>query len=178
MDIASLPLLEEEPDRVRMESVTGYAQVLRALGQALETINLGDFTVEPDGDGYRVAGTVSVIKNARDLWAVDLPTRRARAMELSYSRSDVERLEREGRIRRATVHGTADSSRLSHALRVIGNYLTQKYSRLVRLSRKGESFEVDYESSLGSRYRDQFSAAELYDLWARFYLQRSIRTAS
>ena len=178
MDIAALPFQEEEPNRVRMDPVFGYAQTLRAIGQALETLNLGDFTVEPDVDGYRVTGASSVVKNARDLWTVNAPIGRATAMELSYSRSDVERLEREGRIRRATVHGTADSARLSHALRVIGNYLTQKSSRLLRVSRKGGSFEVDYESSLGSRYSDQFSVADLYDLWVRFYLQRSMRTAS
>ena len=99
-------------------------------------------------------------------------------MELSYSPSDVERLEREGRNQRAKVHGITDSSRLSQALRVIGTYLAQKYSRMLRVSRRGESFEVHYESSLGSRFSEQFSAADLYDLWVRFYLQRSMRTAS
>lgn len=177
MSIAALPFLEGEPNRDRTQSVTGYAQTLRAVGQALETLNLGDFSVEPDGDGYRVTGASSVVKDARDLWSVNAPLARAIAMELSYSRGDVERLEREGRIRRATDHGTADSSRLSQTLRVIGNYLTKKSSRLLRLSRKGRCFEVDYESSLGTHYRDQFSAADLYDLWVRFYLQRSMRSA-
>jgi len=97
-------------------------------------------------------------------------------MELSYSESDVERLEREGRSQRAQDHGMTDSSRLSQGLRVIGSYLSQKYCRLIRISRKGESFEVDYESSVGSRYSEQFSAADLYGLWVRFYVQRSVRS--
>lgn len=177
MDIAALPFQEDDPNRVPMASLTGYAQTLRAIGQALETLNLGDFIIESDGEGYRVTGAMSMVKNARDPWTVSAPIGRATAMKLSYSRSDVERLEREGRIRRASVHGTSDSARLSQALRVIGNYLTQKSSRLLRVSRKGGCFEVDYESSLGSRYRDQFSVADIYDLWVRFYLQRSMRTA-
>jgi len=37
----------------------GYAQTLRAIGQALETVNLGNFSVEADGDGYRVRGAAA-----------------------------------------------------------------------------------------------------------------------
>lgn len=170
------PYLDEELKGVRTDCVTEYAQTLRAIGQALETFDLKDFTLEPSDDGYRVTGASSAVTIGRDPLRVREPVRRATAMELSYSRRDVERLEREGRIQRAKVHGTADSSRLSQALRVIGSYLTLKYSRLLRLSRNGESFEVHYESSLGSRYSEQFTAADLYDLWVRFYLQRSIRT--
>lgn len=48
---------------------------------------------------------------------------------------------------------------------------------MVRLSRRGERFEVNYESSLGSRYSEYFTAADLYNLWVRFYLQRSTRSA-
>ena len=168
---------EEEPGSARRDLVAGYAPTLRAIGQALETLNLGDFTVEPEGDSYRIKGASSVDKYRRDPWAANPPVGRASAMELSYSRSDVERLEREGRSQRERVHGVTDSSRLSQALRVIGTYLTQKYSRMVQISRTGDNFEVRYESSLGSRFSERFSAADLYGLWVRFYLQRSIRAA-
>jgi hypothetical protein len=178
VDTVALSFLDEKPERVRMDSVTGYAQTLRAIGQALEILNVGDFNVEPDGDSYRINGTSSVGKYRRDPWTVNPPAVRASAMELSYTPSDVERLNREGRNQRANVHGTTDSSRLSQALRVIGTYLTLKYSRLLRISRGGDSFEVHYQSSLGSRFSEQFSSADLYDLWVRFYIQRSMRTAS
>lgn len=160
-----------------MDLVTGYAQTLRAIGQALETLNLGDFTVEPDGDSYRINSISPAVKSRCDPWTFNPPVLHETAVELSYSRSDVERLEREGRAQRAENHGTSDSYRLSQALRVIGTYLAQKYSRMLRVSRRGESFEVHYESSLGSRFSEQFSVADLYDLWVRFYLQRSMRTA-
>jgi hypothetical protein len=177
VDLAALPSPEKEPRSVGMDPVTGYAQTLRVIGQALENLNLGDFTVEPDSDGYHVTGSSPAAKSERDSWTVGQPIVPVTAIQLSYSWRDVERLEGEGRIQRATVHSAAASSRLSQALRVIGSYLTKKYSRLVRVSRKGEIFEVHYESSLGSRYSEQFSAADLYDLWVRFYLQRSVRTA-
>ena len=159
-----------------MDSLAGYAQDLRAIGQALEILKLGEFTVEPERDGYRVIGTPSTVKRGLSLWWNDQTSIHGNAMELSYSKSDVERLENEGRSQRAKVQGNSDSSRLSQALRVIGSYLTQKYCRLVRLSRKDENFEVDYESSLGSRYSEQFTGADLYGLWVRFYLQRSVRS--
>lgn len=177
MGIAALPFLEEVPSSVGVDAVTGYAKTLRAIGQALETFNLGDFTVEPDSHGYRVTGASPEAETEREPSKFSESMAGAGAMEISYSWSDVERLDREGRIQRATVHGAPVSSRLSQVLRVIGSYLTKKYSRLVRVSRKGERFEVQYESSLGSRYSEQFSAADVYDLWVRFYLQRSIRTA-
>ena len=160
----------------------GYAQALRAVGQALETLNLGDFSVEPDGDGYRITGasiakSLGLIKSVGGSLTAIEPGIRVTPMELSYSLSDVERLEREGRTRRLKAQGATDTSQLSQALRVIGCYLNQKYSRLLRLSRKGKNFEVLYESSLGSRYSEYFTAADLYNLWVRFYLQRAVRCA-
>lgn len=177
-----LPFPEEEPGRARVDLTRGYAQSLRAIGQALETLNLGDFSVEPDGDGYRVIGAtvtrnLGVVKSGGKAVTSIEPSVRGTAMDLSYSPIDVERLEREGQAQRLNTHGTTDSSRLSQALRAIGSYLNQKYSRMLRLSRRGESFEVIYESSVGSRYSEYFTAADLYNLWVRFYLQRSARCA-
>ena len=177
MDKSNVRSVDEEPGRVqRWDLISGYAQTLRAIGQALETLDIGDFNFEPDGDNYLVNGTSSG-KRRRISQAVD-PIAPVSAIEVSYSPGDVERLEHEGRNQRANVHGTTDSSRLSQALRVIGSYLSQKYSRLLRISRTGESFEVQYQSSLGSRFSEKFSAADLYDLWVRFYMQRSMRAAS
>jgi hypothetical protein len=169
--------LDEKPERVqRMDLIAGYARALRAIGQALETLEVADFNFEPDGDSYLVTGTSS--GNSRRISRKADPTAPVSDIAVSYSPGDVERLEREGRNQRANVHGTTDSSRLSQALRVIGSYLSQKYSCLLRISRKGESFEVQYQSSLGSQFSENFSAADLYDLWVRFYLQRSMRAAS
>jgi len=159
-----------------MDSLAGYAQDLRSIGQALEILKLGDFTVEPQSDGYRVTGTPLEVKSGRSLWWNNQSSIDGNLVELLYSKSDVERLESEGRNQRAKLQGNSDCSRLSQALRVLGSYLTQKYCRLVRLSRKDENFEVEYESSLGSHYSEQLSGADLYGLWVRFYLKRSVRT--
>ncbi len=161
----------------------GYAESLRAIGQALESLNIGDFCIEPGHDGYRISGDSVPEKPAAPTVARSRPAApdaslAGAAMALSYSLGDVARLDREGRARRDTGHAITDPSRLSQALRVIGSYLNQKYSRMVRLSRRGESFEIQYESSLGSRYCECFTAADLYNLWVRFYLQRAARLVS
>ena len=162
--------------------VTGYAQTLRALGQAIETLNIGDFGIEPYDDGYRVTGDAALDRlvgmsdhgNRRPAEPVNF---QPAAMELSFSFGDAARVDREGRERRPSVNADPGPSRLSQALRVLGSYLDQKYSRMVRLSRRGESFELIYESSLGSRYCEAFSPADLYNLWVRFYLRRAARLA-
>ena len=180
MTIADLPFPEKQRGNVDFKS--GYAHTLRAIGQALETLDLGDFSVEPAGDGYHVTGATvtknpGLVRNTGSARGARDPSVRVTPIDLNYSQGDVRRLEREGQTQRVETHGMTDSSRLSQALRAIGFYLTQKYSRMVRLSRRGESFEVIYESSLGSRYSEYFTAADLYNLWVRFYLQRSTRCA-
>lgn len=182
MSLADLPFPEKPLGTAQMVLMSGYAHTLRAIGQALETLNLGDFSVEPAGDGYRVTGAavaknLGLVRSTGSALAARDPRVRVTPMDLNYSPGDVRRLEREGQAQRVKSHGTTDTSRLSQALRAIGFYLTQKYSRMVRLSRRGESFEVIYESSLGSRYSEYFTAADLYNLWVRFYLQRSTRCA-
>jgi len=158
-----------------MDELTRYAQELRVIGQALEILDLSDFTVESEGAGYRVIGVPSAGKIPRNLWWFKQPANHGVPVDWSFPSNDIERLEREGQSRRAQMHGVTDTTQLSQALRVIGSYLTQKYCRLVRISRKGLSFEVDYESSLGRRCNERLTAADLYGLWVRFYLQRSVR---
>ena len=180
MRIADLPFPEKPHGNVDFKS--GYAHTLRAIGQALETLDLGDFSMEPAGDGYHVTGASvtkypGLVRNTGSERGARDPSVRMTPIDLNYSPGDVRRLEREGQTQRVETHGMTDTSRLSQALRAIGFYLSQKYSRMVRLSRRGESFEVIYESSLGNRYSEYFTAADLYNLWVRFYLQRSARCA-
>ena len=150
MRIADLPFPENPRGNVDFKS--GYAHTLRAIGQALETLDLGDFSMEPAGDGYHVTGAsmtkypglvrrMGSERGARD------PSVRMTPIDLNYTPGDVRRLEREGQTQRVETHGMTDTSRLSQALRAMGFYLSQKHSRMVRLSRRGESYEVIYESS-------------------------------
>jgi hypothetical protein len=177
-----------------MSEITGYAQPLRAIGQALETLNIQSFEMEPVGDHFFVRGNIPATSSAtydnlrRTIWGkissenpgkgtvgnatdlnVDAP------VELLYELKDIERLEEQGRSRRINPHGTADPTRLSQVLRCIGAYLNQKRARLLKLSRDAESVLVEYKTSLGTNMKEVLSLSELYDLWVRMYVQRAER---
>jgi hypothetical protein len=177
-----------------MSEMTGYAQPLRAIGQALETLNVQSFEMEPVGDDFFVRGNIPVTSLAtyeklrRTIWGkfpsengekredgsatelkIDSP------VELLYELKDIERLEEQGRSRRINPHGTANPSSLSQVLRCIGAYLNQKRARLLKLSREADSVLVEYETSLGTNMKEMLSPAELYDLWVRMYMQRAER---
>lgn len=185
-----------------MNGMIGYAQPLRAIGQALETLNMQNFEMEPVGEDFFIRGVMPTTsaellddqlaydKLRRAIWG-KLPVANGESgdpgnatnltvqspVELLYGLKDVERLEEEGRSKRTNPHGTANPSSLSQVLRCIGAYLNQKRARLVKLSREAESVAVEYETSLGTNMKESLTLSDLYDLWVRMYLQRAARTS-
>jgi hypothetical protein len=184
-----------------MAGVTGYAQPLRAIGQALEILNLEQFEMEPVGDDFFVHGSVRLIsENASTsqcspdellaIWGT-LPTAgddirgefhsdsqgMLSPIELHYTAGDIERLEKAGRARRGKSEKAADASSLSQVLRCIGGYLSQKRARLLKISRDSDTVAIEYETSMGSQLKETLAVKDLYDLWVRMYLQREGRTA-
>lgn len=170
-----------------MSELTGYAQPLRAIGQALETLNIQSFELEPVGDDFFVRGNIPVTSAdlRRTIWGKTrsengetgaIGAKVDSLVELLYELKDIERLEEQGRSKRINPHGTADPASLSQVLRCIGAYLNQKRARLLKLSREAESVVVEYETSLGTNMKEMLSPSELYDLWVRMYLQRAERT--
>jgi hypothetical protein len=186
-----------------MNGTMGYAQLLRAIGQALETLNIQSFEMEPVGEDFFIRGNVLSTSSAelldgkltydelrRAIWGKlpdenggndeDTPATSLTVhspVELLYGAKDIERLEEEGRSKRVNPHGTANPSSLSQVLRCIGAYLNQKRARLLKLSREAETVAVEYETSLGTTIKEILSLSDLYDLWVRMYLQRAERTS-
>jgi len=181
-----------------MAEMTEYAQPLRAIGQALEVLNIQNFEMEPAGEDYFVRGHVPQANKqfvgdpfgAEKLDAIwgtrlvqDQPGDTAQLdsamlsqIELCYTAQDVERLEEEGRSRRGRSEVTADAASVSQVLRCIGAYLNQKRARLYKVTRDIDHVMVEYQSSIGSRRKEAFAPNDLYDLWVRMYMQRSTRT--
>jgi len=185
-----------------MNGMMGYAQLLRAIGQALETLNIQSFELEPVGGDFFIRGNVLLASAEsldgqltydelrRAIWG-KLPDENGGSgedtdatsltvhspVELLYGVKDVERLEEEGRSKRVNPHGTANPSSLSQVLRCIGAYLNHKRARLLKLSREAETVAVEYETSLGTTIKEILSLSDLYDLWVRMYLQRAERTS-
>jgi hypothetical protein len=174
-----------------MAGMMGYAQPLRAVGQALETLNIQQFEMEPVGDDFRVHGSVRLSgpDELRAIWGT-LPAAGddirseyhgvgpsvLSPIELYYTVLDVERLEEAGRARRGKSEKAADASSLSQVLRCIGGYLSQKRAHLLKISRDSDTVAIEYETSMGSQLKEVLGVKDLYDLWVRMYLQREGRT--
>ncbi len=182
-----------------MSGMIGYAQPLRAIGQALEILNLTTFELEPTGDDFYVRGVLPAshpalgedgrtLEKLSVVWG-SLPPREQEntdsettaaapvlmPIELQYTPKDVDRLEQEGQARRTDVYRVPDTASLSQVLRCIGAYVNQKPARLVKLIRDLDAVTIEYETSLGTELRETFAASALYDLWVRMYMQRAER---
>lgn len=175
----------------------GYAQPFRAIGQALETLNLQIFELEPNGEDFLIRGhlpksdaTANALSPAslNTVWGNPPPlgsqNRREQnapifpllsPIELQYTSKDIERLEQEGRASRADPNRIPEHSSLSQVLRCVGAYLEQKRARLIKLWRDSDSVSLEYQTSVGSTLKDKLVVGELYDLWVRMYMQRAKR---
>ncbi|HEX7229112.1 MAG TPA: hypothetical protein VF452_01870 [Candidatus Binatia bacterium] len=175
----------------------GYAQPFRAIGQALETLNLQIFELEPTGEDFLIRGHLSQPDTSANalsqasletVWG-NLPPiaseyRREQnepsvsllsCVELQYTRKDIERFEEEGRAKRADPNRVPEHSSLSQVLRSVGAYLVQKRARLIKLWRDSDSVSLEYQTAAGSMLKDKLVVGELYDLWVRMYMQRAKR---
>ena len=100
-------------------SAESYSQSLRAIGQALETLQINAFTLEKKEAKYVVRDwEQSFLKSiAQEVWGTgdfgqpSLPTERS-GNGLIYSHSDTERLDIQGRSRRGA-RGKPDTYTLS-----------------------------------------------------------------
>jgi hypothetical protein len=174
--------------------MTGYAQPLRAIGQALEILKIQGFEMEMAGEDFLVRGNVPLAhrklpiglcsaEQLRMIWG-SLPPRMAAfgsqpanlsRMELRYTAADVERLDEEGRARRGQSQTVGDAWSLSQILRSLGAYLNQKQARLSKITRESDEICVEYETSVGTKMKETLAIKDLYDLWVRMYLQRAER---
>lgn len=173
-----------------------YAQLLRAIGQALEILQFGSFAMELTGGDFVVRGSAATSTGQAEARAIRervikfvweaLPGERAPDVEiefamstwpaeldLRYTAKDMDRLEQQGKAKRQRVAGVPDVASLSQLLRTIGAYVAQKRARLVKITRYGESLAIEYDIVGGRRRQETVSAASLYEFWAELYLQRS-----
>jgi hypothetical protein len=175
-----------------------YAQLLRAIGQALEVLKFGSFEMEFVGGDFLVHGSAETSTEQEEarrirerllkvVWeAVPGDTASEAEIDLAmstwpaklylrYTPKDMERLEEAGKAKRQTDAGVPDVANLSQLLRTIGAYVEKKRVRLVKISRYGESLAIEYDQAGGERRTETVSAGSLYEFWAELYLQRSGR---
>lgn len=185
-----------ETKKTSMTEPNEYAQLLRAIGQALEVLQFGSFTMEFTGGDFLVRGSAATSteqeearamreKVVRFVWEA-LPGERASEAEIEFAMSiwpaeldlrytvkDMDRLEQQGKAKRQNIADVPDVASLSQLLRTIGAYVAQKRARLVKIVRYRESLVIEYDTVGGERREETVSAANLYEFWAHLYLQRS-----
>ena len=157
-----------------MPSSTGsYAQSLRVIGQALETLRINAFSLEKEGDKYVVRDwEPSFLKSAADEnYRMDdsAPAQKSGNI-LIYTRADTERLEPQGRSKR----GSKESpDTVSSGLRLVGDYLDQKKAVAFKIQWSIESARVKFEAASGGTKETSFTMQNLKDLAVVMYLRRS-----
>ncbi len=118
-----------------MYDIADYSQPLRAIGQALEALNVQTFEMEPAGAAYLIRGAAAIedsvtttqrvspanLRSTRGDIASQEPTLTSAPqaknetatsrIEVNYTPKDVERLEIAGRAKRGETSNMADPSR-------------------------------------------------------------------
>jgi hypothetical protein len=170
---------------------------LRAIGQALESLGIGRFELEPDGEDFVIYGYASsnehfVIDATQEsvvtsVWGMtsgglqsDTATRAMRSdrqsvIELRYTAGDINRLEMEGRANRVNPSDAGNPARLSQLMRTIAAYLIERRGQLLHMSGNRDAITVRYRTSAKAPVKELLSASLLYEFWASLYVRRACR---
>ena len=173
-------------------AVGSKGQELRAVGQGLESLNVEDFDLTAEDEGYfalatrripnqtRKAGVTTAIRLTwQKLSSHNRPIEeRPDVLRVVFSREGILRLERIGRERRkADARGLPDLTKLAQLLRIVGERLDELSSRLVKVSKRGDKIVVEYASAANRRRNEEWKLSELYDLWLEACQRRDGRTS-
>lgn len=148
------------------------ARELRAVGQALEQLQLKNFNLKRDGRSYLIwhqnpAGSPGRSRRPRKTW------HDSTAPDYRFRAEDVERIERDGISRRSKHFQPVDGHKLSHLLRTLGTQIDRRGQRLLGITWRAEAVSVIVEGARGRRRIEPIPTDLLYDLWVRMYLRRA-----
>ena len=154
-----------------------YAQSLRAIGQALEVFQLKSFELHKNGAQYVLH--IGLSKSAGKVKAITAKlSTRVDHLKIPITRSDIDRLDAEGRARRGSASGgpTAD---LSLSLRVVGDFLDEKRAVTFSVWWSPHLVMVQYQTPNGGHRVKDFTTENLYDravhkLGVKMYLRRFV----
>lgn len=149
------------------------AQLLRAVGQNLETLLIDKFKLHY-GD-YSVF--IRELAKRAERQYTDSRVMRARLREIHYSLQDLESLDRQRRSNRLEREGLPDANSLTNTLRAAGAHVDLKDGRLVGITKSDDRcLEIRYETLLDGIHCEVVDSADLYSLFVRVYLKRAHRS--
>jgi len=157
-----------------METSTSYGQQLRSIGQSLESQRIRIFELTCRGDRFVVKGEpekeTSVLAALRQ-WQ---QRRRRDGLNgsLSFTRQDLEQLERQGRAQRKHSNRLPDFYSLPNTLRTVGHYLELKGAELLELQKRQLSLTLLSRNKDGHPEMEERSIASFYDLFLQLHDRR------
>lgn len=166
-------------------------QELRAVGQGLESLEVDDFDLTADVEGYFALATrrvstatpkAAVRKVVRIAWQKFSGHNRRidtgpDVLRVVFTPEGILRLERMGRQRRKPQSvGLPDLTRLAQILRIVGERLDELSGRLISVSKRGEKVTIEYSSAASRRRSEEWQLSELAELWLELCKRRHERS--
>jgi hypothetical protein len=177
---------------------SSLGQELRAVGQGLESLDVEDFDLEAEGEGYFALGmprsganapsqpTPAGLKQAfQNAWQsftgqvdkTDSASKTtAAALRVLFTPEGILRLEREGKAKRnEDSAGVPNLNKLAQILRMIGEYVDAKSGRLLKARKRRDRISFEYETASNKRTTEEWNLVQLYEFWLKASDQRQER---
>jgi hypothetical protein len=152
-----------------------YGRDLRAVGQALEKLQLKNFTLKRAGQSYFIWARDPAQANPSSQRTFESFRKRTTPIAPTFrlDPDDLERIEHAGKVRRQKTYSVTNGHNLSHLLRTLGEHINSRGQRLLGITWREQSVSVVIETATGRRRVDELPTDYLYDLWVRMYLRRA-----
>jgi len=157
-----------------MDISTSYSRQLRSLGQSLEAQRIQVFELACRGERFVVKGEpereTSMLAALRQ-WQ---QRRRREGLNgsLSFTRQDLEQLERQGRSQRKQSDRLPDFYSLPNTMRTVGHYLELKGAELLELQKRQLSLTLLSRNQDGHPEIEERSLASFYDFFLKLHDKR------
>ena len=176
-------------------SSTSLGQELRAVGQGLESLDVDDFDLHAEGEGYfalgmpraaanvpspvATAGLKQVLQNAWQSFTGHIDKTNSASettsgvLRVLFTPEGILRLESEGKAKRnEDSAGVPNLNKLAQILRIIGEYVDAKSGRLLKARKRRDRISFDYETAPNKRVSEEWNLVQLYEFWLKASDQR------
>jgi hypothetical protein len=189
--------LPARESRLNIATSMTIGQELRTVGQGLESLDVEDFDLRCEGDGYFALGIrndqaqnskvprfdkVVAGKIIQSLWQNligenssdrKLSDPGADVLRILFTPEGLLRLEAAGITKRNPhAQGIPDSRKLGQILRIVGEGIDAKSGRLIRIRRRRQRISFEYATHAEAHTIEEWKLSELAELWLDASKQR------
>ena len=167
------------------------SQMLRAIGQLLEALNIDSFTLRVDDNDVLVRDRfprrnreIKIRESLVSAWN-NIRARDSRfedsfhetgVLQFRVAQEDAALLEHDGQERRQNSDKVPELGAPSQILRDVGGIVDHKRGRLLEVSKHDQDIHFEFELPSREIVTERFTVSSLYDYWVTMYLKRSDRS--